>query len=368
MQSPTRGVRRALITLGLSATALAALAPAALADARYAVGFGSAPDGSYAFVTDRGSSTGSHTSSAELWRDGTLLGSGQGQTYPSVGTQAGVSLDKAPLAAGDQLRLIIDGTTTYTVTYNGLPAADANACSGATSFTGKLAAGNDAYSVGAYTPSRGSSDNAVTTIRTGATFTATAAHALAKGDSLSVNQEYTDGDTSFFTRDSITVADCPVAIAAPAPAPKIKAVTPTAKQILAVLTSTLGDQAKTLKSLDIAKIAGSGKVDVPFSFPVPGKVKFRWVVSGATVRSAAAAKKAKTVTIAAGSTTRSTPGAVKVPVKLTKAGRKLLRHSKQLRITIVGAFTPFGGTVQQSQTKVTLKHHKAKNTKKAKKA
>jgi hypothetical protein len=366
MTFSTHGVRRALTTAALTAGALGALAPAALADSRYDVGFGTSPDGAYAVATDTSIQTGAHTVSAELWRNGALLVSGQGATYAGFGSQAGVQLAQA-LATGDQLKLIIDGATAYTTTWTGVPRADANACSGASSFTGKLGAGNDAYSVGAYTPGRGSSENTITTTRTGDTFAATAAHALAKGDSLTVNQEYTDGDTSYGIVNSVTVGDCP----APSPVPAIKAVTPTAptaKQILAVLTSTLGEQAKTLKALDIAKIAASGKVNVPFSFPVPGKVKFRWVVSGAHVRSAAAAKAAKSVTIASGSKTRTTAGAAKVPVKLTKAGRKLLRHSKQVRITIVGAFTPLGGKVQQSQTKVTLKHHKAKKTKKAKKA
>jgi hypothetical protein len=77
-----------------------------------------------------------------------------------------------------------------------------------------------------------------------------------------------------------------------------------------------------------------------------------------------AAVAAKSVVVARGSLTRRTPGIGKVKVRLTKAGRKLLRRSRSVKLTIRGTFTPVGGKPVVATKRVTLKRHGKKHAKK----
>jgi hypothetical protein len=50
--------------------------------------------------------------------------------------------------------------------------------------------------------------------------------------------------------------------------------------------------------------------------------------------------KAKPVLVASGRRTFAAAGTATIEVKLTGAGRRALKHTKQLKLTALGAFTP----------------------------
>jgi hypothetical protein len=321
MRTPKYGFRRTLILLALSLTALAAIAPAAMADPRYNVGFNNSPQGASAGVFDR-ATTGPHQVTAEIWRGDTRIATGNGGSE-DFGAFGNVSIpDSGQLVTGDQVRLIIDGVTSYSVAYDGLPMVNSDACIGATKFSARINPATTDFGMSAFTPNSGSGGfNNVTAVRDGNTVTGTPSRALAKGDFVSVFTSRVENDSNVFGEYDTTVGDCPPPVVPPVVTPRAVVPTaPTAAQMLASLNSSLGAQGKALARLDIAYLLGHKVVKLPFTFLVPGKVKFSWVVTGAKARSAAA-KKAKTVTVATGTATRSTPGAAKVPMKLSKAGR-----------------------------------------------
>jgi hypothetical protein len=56
------------------------------------------------------------------------------------------------------------------------------------------------------------------------------------------------------------------------------------------------------------------------------------------------AKKARPVPVGAGQRTFSAAGTATIKIKLTAAGKSLLRHAKKLKLTAKGTFTPTGDT------------------------
>jgi carbon monoxide dehydrogenase subunit G len=366
MQIPSRGLRRASLALALGLSGLAVSASTAAAAA--SVNFGNSADGAGVSYSDDSSGTAPHIN---LVRGGSVLAQADGFSFGSS-RFASLSLpDNGQLASGDQLQVVIDGVT-QAFTYNGLPSISADACNGATSFTGSVDAAASKVEAGGWRMGLGSApgDFTATVDHAGTTFTAKLGQALLTGDFLGVTETTSQNGIDVFTSASIKVpGGCPVP-AAPAPAPATKTATalPTATQILAGLQTALGKQATVLSKLDIAQLAGRSSVNVPFSFLVPGTVKFVWLVNGAGARSARVAKakaKTKALKLAAGAATSATAGSVKVRMKLSRAGKKLLRHAKKVRVTFTAAFTPAaGGPIQRTQKKFTLKKHAHKKGKK----
>jgi hypothetical protein len=369
MQLSLRGTRRASLAVAIGLSGLATCASAATASTGVVFSNSSA-DGGYAYYHDDTNGSAPHIS---LVRGGTVLsetdgyafsgGSFGGTDYPAF-RAASVGLpNNGTLAAGDQLQVAVDGTT-LTFTYDGLPTINADACNGAKSFTGSIAAGATNLEASGYMSNMGSADGSITATvaQSGTTYTATLASPVKTGDYVGF-----DSTTSQNGIDVISDASTKVAATCPAPAPAPAPVKPVAKpaalplatQIVNLLQATLGQQAAALAKLDITTLSTHSAVNVPFTFLVPGTVSFTWTVSGAGTRSAVAAKKAKALKIASGKKTSKVAGPAKVKLKLSKAGKKLLRHSKKLRVTFTAKFTPAGGgAAQTTQMKFTLKKHK----------
>jgi len=95
-------------------------------------------------------------------------------------------------------------------------------------------------------------------------------------------------------------------------------------------------------SASINSILHNGGYTLTFSAPEGGTVTISWyeVPAGATL--ARAKTKHKPILVATGKRTFSKAGSGKVKIKLTKAGKKLLKHSKKLKLTAKGTFTQKG--------------------------
>src|SRR4051794_25431707 len=365
---------------------LTVLAPAAMAAQRFSVSFendstGGAQD-SWVAVYDN-TLTDFTGTTIQLVRNGTVVASATGgPDYRSPFTSTG------PLSAGDQLHYTAPGVD-RTWTYDGLPSLDlTTACIGSSSFTGKVnpavpatnKATND-FSADVYPKGSGASGftpsitSAVSTDGAG-NVSVTTNRALLGDDAIYVRSSILDGDTRIFedlTRKPTACVVPPAPVVATPTPPVAPTPPPTSGQLLAGLQGTLATQAKLLSKTDLTEVVQDGSVDVPFTFMVPGTVEFSWQVAGASARASIAkkkAKKAKAIIIAKGAKSLKVAGTAKVTLKLTKAGKKLLRKAKSVRITFTATFKPAaGGPVQKTATKFTLKRHaKKKAAKKSKRS
>ena len=77
---------------------------------------------------------------------------------------------------------------------------------------------------------------------------------------------------------------------------------------------------------------------------------------GAFQRHASRYTKTMPVVVAKLSVVFHTAGKAKVTLKLTPAGKRLLKHSKRLKLTAKGTFTPTGGVPTTKKNAITLKH------------
>jgi hypothetical protein len=82
---------------------------------------------------------------------------------------------------------------------------------------------------------------------------------------------------------------------------------------------------------------------LPFAFPEPGTVRLKLT--------------AKAKTLGSGSKRLASAGKANVTVKPTSAGRKLLKRSKGLKLTLTATFTPSraNAKAQRAVVQVTLK-------------
>ncbi|MET0771159.1 MAG: hypothetical protein ABW081_14700 [Solirubrobacteraceae bacterium] len=141
--------------------------------------------------------------------------------------------------------------------------------------------------------------------------------------------------------DGVATADVPVPItigtppiADPPPDPPAG---PTEAEISAALRRA-ADARPRLK-----RLRKRGGFAVPFTAPAPGTLAIRW----------SARKRGKTVVIARGA--EALDGAGEVRVRLTRAGRKLLKGRERVRISMRLRFTPDGGGAVTVTRKATLK-------------
>jgi uncharacterized repeat protein (TIGR01451 family) len=109
-------------------------------------------------------------------------------------------------------------------------------------------------------------------------------------------------------------------------------------QIAALLVSQL---APTGTSARIAALLKRGGFTVSFRALEPGTAVIDWyeVPPGAKL---AKNTKPKPVLVGAGRLRFSAAGTAKIRIRLTVAGKRLLRHARQLRLTARGTFTPTG--------------------------
>jgi hypothetical protein len=118
--------------------------------------------------------------------------------------------------------------------------------------------------------------------------------------------------------------------------------TPTASISAAQIAALLSQQlAPTGKAAKIGALLKGGGFLLPFKALEAGTVSVGWyqVPSGAKL---AKKGKAKPVLIASGKLTFPAAGTGKLTVKLTAAGKRLLKHAKRLKLTAKGTFTPSG--------------------------
>lgn len=97
-----------------------------------------------------------------------------------------------------------------------------------------------------------------------------------------------------------------------------------------------------------------GAAPVPCTVPASGSCKIELLAPARKARSAAK-KKVKQVVVATGTKRVAAAGPSQVKVKVTKAGRKLLKKSRSLKLTVKTSFTPKGGKATTASRKVTVK-------------
>ena len=111
-----------------------------------------------------------------------------------------------------------------------------------------------------------------------------------------------------------------------------------ATQIATLLRRELTPSGKAAK---IAALLKSGVFSISFRALEAGTAVIAWyeVPPGAHL---ASKTKAKPVLVASGQRSFSRAGTAKIKIKLTAAGKRLLRHARRLKLTAKGAFTPTG--------------------------
>jgi hypothetical protein len=112
----------------------------------------------------------------------------------------------------------------------------------------------------------------------------------------------------------------------------------TSVQIASLLTGEITPAGKTAK---IAALLKSDVFSISFRALEAGTAVIGWyeVPSGAHLANRA---KPKPVLVASGRQSFSAAGTATIKIKLTAAGRRLLKHARQLRLTAKGTFTPVG--------------------------
>jgi hypothetical protein len=122
-----------------------------------------------------------------------------------------------------------------------------------------------------------------------------------------------------------------------APCPKkLKARPPSAMQIAALLSEELVPSGKLARISALLKHNGYGRAIKALE---AGTVTIAWYRGprGATLTSKG---KRKSVLVASGRHVFAEPGSATIKIRLTSAGRRLLKHAKQLRLIARGTFTP----------------------------
>jgi hypothetical protein len=98
----------------------------------------------------------------------------------------------------------------------------------------------------------------------------------------------------------------------------------------------------------IASLLGSGGYTPSFSAPGAGLLTARWTTARAQ------ASQARSVLVASGSHRFGAAGRTSVKLRLSAAGRKLLKRHRTLRVAEIASFTPSCGSAQSKQTTLTI--------------
>jgi hypothetical protein len=124
---------------------------------------------------------------------------------------------------------------------------------------------------------------------------------------------------------------------------------PTVAQVLAALRAILGAHGK---NASIKSLLKHGSYSVSFAAPSAGSLVISWyeVPKGAKL-----AKSKKPVLVASGHMTFESAGSATVKIKLTGKGRALLKHSKRLKLTAKGSFTPSGAASTSATRSFSIK-------------
>jgi hypothetical protein len=108
-------------------------------------------------------------------------------------------------------------------------------------------------------------------------------------------------------------------------------------QITSLLAADLATAARTLSRQRLAKLARKGSLGLRFSALMAGR--FALAFKGAATKQ----KAARSIVIAKGSRSVTASGAYTVTLKLTKAGRRLLKGGRRVKGRLSASFTKAGG-------------------------
>ena len=148
-------------------------------------------------------------------------------------------------------------------------------------------------------------------------------------------------------RKPITLCDQPAPltpIVAPPPGvPAPVELIPTAAEMTQAVKASLSATGASLRTRSTRKVARSSSVALPFAFPEAGRVDLQLI--------------AKNKVIGTASKTSVVNGKFVLAVQLTPAGRKLIKRSTKVKITVKAAFTPArtGAATSHASGTVTLK-------------
>jgi hypothetical protein len=252
--------------------------------------------------------------------------------------------------AGDVANLYLNDTVVATATYDDLPTID-GACIGRASFAAKRAANAGVVDAGAFQMFAGGTRRLDSVWTAAETFSVSLERPLASGDVAYVATSTTIGTTDTVSFRGLPVLPCPDFGRGPGsgqppagpPTPTVSPAAPTAAEVLLAVRAAVSASRSSLKPFTARTLARRPAVDLPFAFPEPGTAALELL--------------AKDKVIGTGSKAVSVNGKANVSLKLTAAGRKLLKRSKKLKVTLRGTFTPSrpGAGPQRASMSVTLR-------------
>jgi hypothetical protein len=146
----------------------------------------------------------------------------------------------------------------------------------------------------------------------------------------------TGGGTTSGTSGTSVVSTTTAATGTPAPSAPTPTIAPA--QIAALLGDELVPSAKATK---IATLVKKSSLAMPFKAPESGTAVIDWyeLPPGASLTKKS---KVKPVLVAAGKGSFGGAGSAQITIKLTAAGKRLLRRVKRVKLTAKGTFTPTG--------------------------
>ncbi|MDA0160819.1 hypothetical protein OM076_11135 [Solirubrobacter ginsenosidimutans] len=276
----------------------------------------------------------------DLVRNGAVVA-----TSPTTGYYA--SLDVPTLLAGDVARFYDGNAVSATAAYDGQPTIGSDACAPHVSFTATRSDTHSVYNAGAFPANDYTAVNrSINT--TGNPFTVTLQSPLAVGDVAFVVTQglQSNGKVGVEFVRYAKVAPCPAPStpAGDAPTTTTAPAAPTDAQVRAKVRAAVASTAARLKALKTRQLAKRKSVRLPFAFSEPGKVKL--TLTGPRGKP-----------IGAGEKTATAAGTSTVTVKLSAAGRKLLKAARKIAVTVKATFTPAraGAKPQTASAGVKLK-------------
>jgi hypothetical protein len=266
------------------------------------------------------------------------------------GSSTGTTLALGGLVSGDQVSLYNGSTVVATITYDGLPSINDFPCIGRSVFGARRAASAEVVDAGAY-DANGNEIESFWTSEENASISLK--RPLASGDVTYVRSFASDGVTSVSSERRKWARNCDEGLegtpTTPPPPPPFQPtvtppeLTPTPAQLTQAVKGSLSATGASLRTRTTRRLARSSSVALPFAFPEPGSVELQLV--------------AKKRVIGSGRQASAVNGKVILAVKLTQAGRTLLKRSKKLKVTVKGAFTTSrpGTATSRASSTVTLR-------------
>jgi hypothetical protein len=114
---------------------------------------------------------------------------------------------------------------------------------------------------------------------------------------------------------------------------------PSIMQLRSLLTKWLAPARHTPR---IKSLLRRHRFAVVFNFPIPGRLEIDWYYVPKGARLAVSTARAKPTRVATGSVAFSTAGPRRVTIKLTRAGVRILKRAKRLKLTAKGTYIPTG--------------------------